>query len=139
MTATATKEDESLVKSLGADRVVPSVSAALSPGESLFDVLLNTFSGPVPVESYGLVRQEGRLVTLSQPLDEAMAERHGIQGIFFVVASDPDELRHIANLAHQGGLRPIVARTLPLADASIAYGPPVAPRRPGKTVLMVRE
>jgi NADPH:quinone reductase-like Zn-dependent oxidoreductase len=137
VTATAIEDDEPLVKTLGADGVVPSVSA-LSPGELLFDVLLNTFGGPVPVESYGLVRPGGRLVTLAQPLDQSMAERHGIQGIFFVVASDPDELRRIADLAERGELRPVIARTLPLADASMAYGPPPAPRRPGKTVLVVR-
>ena len=137
VTATASKDDEPLVKTLGADGVVPTVSA-LSPDEQLFDVLLNTFGGPVPAESYGLVRPGGRLVTLAQPPDQSIAERHGIQGIFFVVASDPDELRRIADLAEQGELRPVIARTLPLADASIAYGPSPAPRRPGKTVLVVR-
>jgi NADPH:quinone reductase-like Zn-dependent oxidoreductase len=138
VTATASKDDEPLVKALGADRVVPSVSAARSPGEPLFDVLLNTFGGPVPVDSFGLVRPGGRLVTLAQPVDQSMPERHGIRGIFFVVASDPDELRGIADLAEKGELRPVIARTMPLADASIAYGPPPAPRRPGKTVLVVR-
>jgi NADPH:quinone reductase-like Zn-dependent oxidoreductase len=138
VTATASEDDEPLVKTLGADGVVPSVSAALPPGEPLFDVLLNTFPGPVPVESYGLVRPGGRLVTLAQPPDPSMAARHGIQGIFFVVTPDPDELRLIADLAEQGELRPVIARTLPLADASMAYGSPPAPRRPGKTVLAVR-
>jgi NADPH:quinone reductase-like Zn-dependent oxidoreductase len=138
VTATASEDDKPLVKTLGADAVVPSVSLARSPDEPLFDVLLNTFGGPVPMESYGLVRPEGRLVTLAQPLDQSAAEHHGIQGIFFVVASDPDELRHIADLAEQGELRPVIARTLPLADAAIAYRPPPAPRRPGKTVLVVR-
>jgi NADPH:quinone reductase-like Zn-dependent oxidoreductase len=138
VTATANEDDEPLVKTLGADGVVPSVSAALPPGEPVFDVLLNTFGGPVPVESYGLVRPGGRLVTLAQPPDPSMAERHGIEGIYFVVTPDPDELRRIADLAEQGELRPVIARTLPLADASMAYGPPPAPRRPGKTVLVVR-
>jgi NADPH:quinone reductase-like Zn-dependent oxidoreductase len=117
---------------------VPSVPAALPADEPLFDVLLDTFGGPVPEESYGLVRRGGRLVTLAQPPDQSMAERHGIQGIFFIVAPDPDELRRIADLADQGELRPVIARTLPLADASIAYGPPPAPRPPGKTVMVVR-
>lgn len=139
VTATASEEDEPLVKTLGADRVVPSVSAALSPGEPRFDVLLNTFGGPVPEESYGLVRPGGRLVTLAEPPDQSMTERHAIQGIFFIVASDRDELRRIADLAEQGELRPVIARTLPLVDAPIAYGPPPAPRRPGKTVLVVRQ
>jgi NADPH:quinone reductase-like Zn-dependent oxidoreductase len=138
VTATASEDDEPLVKTLGADRVVRSVSAALSPGEPLFDVLLNTFGGPVPEESYGLVRPGGRLVTLAEPPDQTMTERHAIQGIFFIVASDRDELRRIADLAEQGELRTVIARTLPLADAAIAYGPPPAPRRPGKTVLVVR-
>jgi NADPH:quinone reductase-like Zn-dependent oxidoreductase len=138
VTATASEDDEPLVKTLGADRVVRSVSAALSPGEPLFDVLLNTFGGPVPEESYGLVRPGGRLVTLAEPPDQSMTERHAIQGIFFIVASDRDELRRIADLAEQGELRTVIARTLPLADAAIAYGPPPAPRRPGKTVLVVR-
>ncbi len=138
VTATANEDDEPLVKTLGADRVVPSVSAALSSGEPLFDVLLNTFGGPVQEESYGLVRPGGRLVTLAEPPDQSMAERHAIQGIFFIVASDRDELRRIADLAEQGELRTVIARTLPLADAAIAYGPPPAPRRPGKTVLVVR-
>lgn len=138
VTATAAEEHAPLVRTLGADAIVPSVPAALAPGEPLFDVLVNTFGGPVPAQSYGLVRPGGRLVTLAQPPDESEAERHGIQAIFFVVAPDPDELRHIAGLAEQGQLRPVIARTLPLADAAIAYGPPPAPRRPGKTVLRVR-
>ncbi len=138
VTATAREDDEPLVKTLGADRVVPSVPAALPPNEPLFDVLLDTFGGPVPAESYGLVRPGGRLVTLAQAPDQSMAERHGIQGIFFIVAPDPDELRGIVDLAEQGELRPIIARTLPLADASLAYGPPPAPRPPGKTVMVVR-
>ena len=138
VTATANEDDQQLVKELGADRVVPSVAGALSPGEPLFDVLLNTFPGPVPEESYGLVRRGGRLVTLAEPPDQSMAERHGIQGIFFIVASDPEELQLIAERAEASELRPVVARTLPLADASTAYGPTPAPRRPGKTVLAVR-
>ena len=136
--ATASEDDEPLVKTLGADRVVPAVSAALSPDEPLFDVLLNTFGGPVAEESYGLVRPGGRLVTLAQPPDQSLAERHGIQGMFFVVAPDADELRRIADLADQDELRPVIARTLPLAAASDAYRPPEVPRRPGKTVLVVR-
>jgi NADPH:quinone reductase-like Zn-dependent oxidoreductase len=138
VTATAREDDERLVKTLGADRVVPSVPAARPPDEPLFDVLLDTFGGPVPAESYGLVRPGGRLVTLAQPPDQSMAERHGIQGIFFIVASDPDELQRIADLAEQGELRPVIARTLPLTDAPLAYGPPPTPRPPGKTVLVVR-
>lgn len=62
----------------------------------------------------------------------------GVRGIFFVVSANADELRQIADLADQGQLRPIVAQTFPLAEAAVAYGPPPTPRKPGKTVLVVR-
>lgn len=138
VTATASADDQPLVTTLGADRVVPSVAEGLSPGDQPFDVLLNTFGGPVPAASYGLVRPGGRLVTLSQPFDQSLADAHGIRGIFFVVSPNPDELRHIAGLADEGELRPVIAQTFPLAEAAVAYGPPPVPRRPGKTVLVVR-
>ena len=138
VTATALPDDSPLVKTLGADVVVPSVSLARSAGEPGFDVLLNTFSGPVPEESYALVRPGGRLVTLSQPPDSALAEAHGVQGIFFVVTPNRADLERIAKLAEHGELRPIIARTFPLAEAETAYGPPPTPHRPGKTVLVVR-
>lgn len=138
VTATASADDEPMVKTLGADRVVPSAAEGLSPGDQSFDVLLNTFGGPVPAESYGLVRPGGRLVTLAQPFDQSSADTHGIRGIFFVVSPNADELRQIAALADQGQLRPVIAQTFPLAEAAVAYGPPPTPRRPGKTVLVVR-
>lgn len=138
VTATAKADDEPLLRSLGADRVVRSVAEGLSPGDQPFDVLLNTFGGPVPTESYGLVRSGGRLVTLAQPFDQSLADTHRIRGIFFVVSPDPDELRRIAGMADKGELRPVIAQTFPLAEAAIAYGPPPTPRRPGKTVLVVR-
>ena len=63
-------------------------------------------------------------MTISQPVDRALAEAHNIQGIFFVVTPNPAELRRIADLAEHGDLRPIIARTFPLAEAAVAYGPP---------------
>jgi NADPH:quinone reductase-like Zn-dependent oxidoreductase len=99
---------------------------------------LNTFPGPVPEESYALVRPGGRLVTLAQPLDGSVAAAHGIQGIFFVVTPNPADLQRIAGLAERGDLRPIIARTFPLAEAAVAYGPSPNPHPPGKTILVVR-
>lgn len=127
------------MRALGADQVVPSVAEGFSPGDQPFDVLLDTFGGgQVPAESYGLLTPGGRLVTLAQPLDQSLADARGIRGIFFVVSPNPDELREIASLADEGELRPVIAQTFPLAEAAIAYGPLPTPRRPGKTVLVVR-
>jgi len=84
------------------------------------------------------VRPGGRLVTLAGPPDKAETTSRGIEGIFFVVEPDNADLRRIAALAERGALRPVIARTFPLSEASKAYGPPPSPPRPGKTVLLVR-
>jgi NADPH:quinone reductase-like Zn-dependent oxidoreductase len=138
VSATAIPEDQPLVRSLGADAVVESPDTALASGEPGFDVLLNTFGGPVPTTSYDLVRRGGRLVTLAGPFETAETTSRGIEGIFFVVESDTADLRRIATLAERGALSPVIAGTYPLPEASKAYGPPPSPHRPGKTVLVVR-
>lgn len=127
-----------MVRSLGVDAVVESPDAALASGEARFDVLLNTFGGPVPTTTYDLVRPGGRLVTLAGPFDTTATTSRGIEGIFFVVESDTADLRRIATLAERGALRPVIARTFPLSEASKAYEPLPRPHRPGKTVLVVR-
>jgi NADPH:quinone reductase-like Zn-dependent oxidoreductase len=138
VSATAAPDDQPLVRSIGADFVVESPDAALASGERGFDVLLNTFGGPVPAMSYDLVRPGGRLVTLAEPFDKAETTSRGIEGIFFIVESDTADLRQIAALAERGALRPVIAGTFALSEGRKAYEPRPSPRRPGKTILVVR-
>ena len=130
VSATATPEDQPLVRSLGADAVVESPDAALASGEPGFDVLLNTFRGPVPTKSYDLVRPGGRLVTLAEPFDEAEATSRGIQGIFFVVESHTADLRRIATLARSAapGDRPY----FPVVRGFQGLRTPTEPTTPGQ-------
>jgi NADPH:quinone reductase-like Zn-dependent oxidoreductase len=68
-----------------------------------------------------------------------MADRYGVTAIFFIVATDSDELAKLARLVDAWGLRVTIARTFPLADGRAAYASRSAPnRKPGKTVPTVR-
>ena len=55
-----------------------------------------------------------------------------------MVRPDHDQLRTIASLVDEGTLRPVVADTFPLAEGRPAFESVHGPRRPGKTVLVVR-
>jgi NADPH:quinone reductase-like Zn-dependent oxidoreductase len=46
-------------------------------------------------------------------------------------------LHRLAGYVDEGSLKPIIARTFPLADARRAFESGTGPRRPGKTVLAV--
>ena len=58
--------------------------------------------------------------------------------MFFVVRPDCEELERIAAMVDAGELRPVVARTFPLADGRAAYASGALPRPPGRTALVVR-
>ena len=58
--------------------------------------------------------------------------------MFFVVTPDPAELARLAGLADSGQLRTIISQTFPLRDGRRAFESSAQPRRPGKTILIVR-
>ena len=103
-----------------------------------FDVVIDTVGGAVLNGSYGLLRQGGRLVTLSAPPDQELAGRYKVHAMFFVVEPDASKLARPAEMAGTGRLRAVISQTFPLAEGQKAFETGAEARRPGKTVLLVR-
>jgi NADPH:quinone reductase-like Zn-dependent oxidoreductase len=138
VTATAVSGIE-YVRELGADTVVDVRTEAFDADAAAFDVVIDTVSGDTLDRSYAVLRRGGRLVTLQTPPDQAKADRYGVTAVFFIVATDSDELAKLAHLVDDSRLRVTISRTFPLADGRAAYASRSAPnRKPGKTVLTVR-
>jgi NADPH:quinone reductase-like Zn-dependent oxidoreductase len=127
------------VRDLGADTVIDVRTEAFDAESGCYDVVIDTVGGQTLDRSYAVLRRGGRLVTLQMPPDQAMADQYGVTAIFFVVATNSQELGELAHLVDGRGLRVTVAKTFPLADGRAAYASRSAPnRKPGKTVLTVR-
>ena len=127
------------VRELGADTVIDVRTEAFDAEAGAYDVVIDTVSGETLDRSYAVLRRGGHLVTLQTQPDQAQADRYGVTAIFFIVATDSDELAKLARLVDGQGLRVTIARTFPLADGRAAYASRSAPhRKPGKTVLTVR-
>ena len=136
VTATGRARNAGLVGELGADAYVAIDDEA--PGElPEFDVVIDTVGGPVLEESYDLVRDGGRLVTLSAPPSQDKAAARSIHAMFFIVAPDQAELARLAELTDAGELTPVISQEFPLAKGREAYESAAAHRQPGKTVLAV--
>jgi NADPH:quinone reductase-like Zn-dependent oxidoreductase len=136
--ATAAAADEELVRSLGAVRVL---DYAAEPFDALLDdldVVIDTVGGDTLLRSFDVVRRGGRIVTLSAPPPQDVAERLGVTATFFVVEPNRDDLNQLTALVDAGDLRPVVAQTFPLAATRDAFESVSRPRPPGKTVLVVR-
>ena len=138
VTATGRGRDADFVRGLGAERFVSTDAGDLAEVPAGLDVVVDTVGGAVLEDSYGLLREGGRLVTLGAPPDQGLAAKHNIHAMFFVVAQDPRELADLAEMTDSGRLRTVVSQALPLGEGRRAFESGRYPRPPGKTVLIVR-
>jgi NADPH:quinone reductase-like Zn-dependent oxidoreductase len=142
VTATVRSDAGELVHDLGAERVIDVRTQTLADAGP-FDVVIDTVGGETLQLSLGLLRRDGRLVTLSAPLSPAQAELaddRGVAATFFVVEPNRAQLTELAALVDGGRLRVEIAATFPLGAGREAFESGRGPgRRPGKTVIVVRE
>ena len=140
VTATARATDAALVTRLGAERVLDYASVAFDDDGPSYDVVVDTVGGDTLDRSYAVLRPGGRLVTLQAPPSQERARQAGVIAVFFVVTPDPDELARLAALTDAGRLEVLVAAEYPLSAGRAAFESARQPgRRPGKTVLVVRD
>ncbi|WP_041262037.1 NADP-dependent oxidoreductase [Pseudofrankia inefficax] len=138
VTATDLPAHERFVRELGAETFIDVTATAFDEVTADVDVVLDTVGGSTLDRSYRVLRPGGRLVTLGAPPSAEVADGYGVRAIFFVVRPDRTELNRLAALVDDGRLRPVVARTYPLAQGREAFESGRGPRPPGKTVLVVR-
>jgi NADPH:quinone reductase-like Zn-dependent oxidoreductase len=138
VTATGHDRDADFVRSLGAERFWPAEDPA-SQVANEFDVVIDTVGGQALDRSFDLLRDGGRLVTLSAPPDQAKAARRHIQATFFIVSANATALAGLAERVCDQRLRPVISQEFPLAQGREAYeSGRNHPRPPGKTILVVQ-
>jgi len=135
VTATDTGRNADFVAGLGARQVI---MAGSGPQPSGMDVVIDAVGGDALAGAYSTLRRGGRLVTLTAPPSQELADEYGVHATFFVVEPDAAELAHLGDLTAEGRLRVVISQEIPLSDGREAYLSARRPRRPGKTVLVVR-
>lgn len=138
--ATARGRDTTLVERLGAERVIDYEREAFDQAGRSFDVVLDTVGGETLERSFGVLRPGGRLVTLQAPPSQDQARQAGVTAVFFIVTPERGELAELAALADAGRLEVLIAARYPLSAGRAAFeSAHDPPRRPGKTVLVVKD
>jgi NADPH:quinone reductase-like Zn-dependent oxidoreductase len=138
VTAIARQRDAALLRTVGAQRVIDYTAEGVAETPPRADIMIDAVTGATPASYYSLLREGGRLVTLSVPPSQELAHRYGITATHFIVAAQREQLAHLAKLVDDGHLTPMVAQTFPLSEGRRAYEHGPDARRPGKTVLVVR-
>jgi NADPH:quinone reductase-like Zn-dependent oxidoreductase len=140
VTATVRSDAGELVRNLGAHNVIDVRTQAFDDSRATYDIVIDTVGGDTLQRSFAVLHRGGRLVTLSAPPAPGMADQYGVTATFFVVIPNRDQLARLAALVDRGELHVEIAAAYPLISGREAFeSGQLTGRRPGKTVLVVRD
>ena len=153
--ATARRDDEAYLKSIGASRVIDYREGQFEKIlPEKVDVVFDLIGGDTQKQSFLVLKAGGHLVAATQPVSQEEAAKHRVSGEMMLLEPSGDGLGRIARLLEDETIRPDVATVYPLQDAARAWkdiagnlprvhglppnGPGAARPRPhGKIVLRV--
>jgi NADPH:quinone reductase-like Zn-dependent oxidoreductase len=138
--ATASVENDSYVRRLGADGVIDYRKIRFEERVKEIDVVIDTVGGEALDRSYGVLKRGGIVVSsATQPFKEK-AERHGVRAVFFLVQVTTERLTKIAEMIDTGKLKTEVGEVLWLDEARKGHEMlEGAPHRRGKIVIKVAD
>lgn len=136
---TASSENESFLRELGADQVIDYRKARFEDVVSNVDMVLDTMAGDIQKRSWKVLRKGGILVSLLGITDPNAPATQGVRGEAFHVHPDSAQLSEIASLIEKGAVKVVIASILPLSEASKAHELSQSGRIRGKIVLRVRD
>jgi NADPH:quinone reductase-like Zn-dependent oxidoreductase len=137
--ATAGTGDVEIVRALGADEVIDYKTARFEDVAHDVDVVIDLVGGETQGRSFAVLKRGGLLVSAVLKPNQALAERHGVRALFFLVEVTTMHLSRIAEMIDAGELTVNVGTVLPFADARIAHEmlEGARPRPRGKIILNV--
>ena len=134
--STASARNLAFVSGLGAEQVFDYQAARFDEKLSEIDVVFDTVGGETLQRSWGVLKPDGRMITIAAESEATTDER--VKQAFFIVEPNHEQLTRIGKLLETGRLQTVVDAVLPLAQASSAYTGEVKERRGrGKLVIAV--
>jgi NADPH:quinone reductase-like Zn-dependent oxidoreductase len=138
--ATASVENDSYVRRLGADGVIDYRKIRFEERVKEVDVVLDTVGGDALDRSYGVLKRGGIVVSSAAQPSKEKADEHGVRAVFFLVQVTTERLTKIAEMIDAGELKTEVGEVLWLDEARKGHEMlEGAPHRRGKIVIKVAD
>jgi NADPH:quinone reductase-like Zn-dependent oxidoreductase len=137
--ATASTENQDLLKQLGADSAVDYTKAKFEDVAKDVDAVLDPAGKETLARSYGVVKKGGIVMSLVARPDPAEVAKRGIRGAAISVHPDSRDLAEIARLIDAGKIKPIVTQIRPLSEAIAAQEQAATHHTRGKVVLRIAD
>jgi len=134
-TTTSAKNTE-LVLSLGADQAIDYHQEDFSELKDI-DVVLDTIGGETLAKSWETLKKGGRLVSICDTPDDAVAANHEVSAFFCFVQPNREQLDHLAELANAGQLKVNIDSEFGLDQVAKAHERSESGRAQGKIIINV--
>jgi len=131
--ATASETNVAFVSGLGAEQVIDYRAARFEQAVTAVDAVFDTVGGETLQRSWGILKPQGRMVTIAASKENATDAR--TKEAFLLVEANAKQLTAIADLLEDGRLRPFVDAVVPLSLAPDAFADRVPRQGRGKVVV----
>jgi NADPH:quinone reductase-like Zn-dependent oxidoreductase len=119
--ATAATDDISFLRNLGANAVIDFRIQPFEEEVRDADAVIDLVGGETQERSFQVLRPGGKLISVVSRPDQHLAQKHGVEAVFFLVNVTRQYLAEIGGLIDGGKLRTRVGAVLPFADAREAH------------------
>lgn len=142
VTGTSSGSNKAYVLSLGADQHIDYKREVLEDVAQHMDFVLDTIGGESIDHSLNVTKKGGTVISIPSGLNETVVEKakaKGINGYFFLVQSNGEDMQHIAELLEKGILKSTVSKTFPFDQIAEAHLAVESGRTVGKVVVSVSD
>jgi NADPH:quinone reductase-like Zn-dependent oxidoreductase len=138
---TASEKNIDFLKSLGADRVINYKEEEFSEVLDSIDFVLDSIGGEVQTNSYKVLKENGKLVSIVAPPDEEEANKHSVNAGFLWLDPNGEQLKKLADAYSAGNLKPVIGTTFKFSEEALqeAHALSETHHARGKIVIMVKE
>ena len=120
--ATASGDDETYLKSIGASQVINYREAQFEKVlREKVDVVFDLIGGDTQQRSFLVLKEGGHLISATQPVSQEETAKYRVSGEMMRLVPSADVLGKIARLLEEGTIRPDVAVVYSLLDAGQAW------------------
>ncbi len=133
---TTSAKNKALVESMGADHIIDYREEDFSTLEDI-DMVFDTIGGETQANSFKTLKKGGRLLSITQTPDEAVAAEHGIEAGFCFVQPNREQLEKLAEYADAGQLKVSIDSEYSLDQIAQAHERSESGRAQGKIIINV--
>ena len=163
VTTTTSTKNVGLVKDLGADKVIDYTKHSYLEEGAKFDVVFDTLGGKHTLDSFKVLKDGGRVVSISGDLDSVTTKQLGLNKVvrfllalkvkkvtkaaskmgaiyrFLLMSPNGAQLKELAKLYESGSIKPVIDKTYNFDDSIKALDYLAKGRARGKVVVKVRQ